>query len=290
MPTNDVLAELERLGIEPTGGPAAPVSGGSISRAFRVETRRGPAFVKLEPRGEAERLEAEAAGLDALSRSGTVAVPAVLALGVAGEDAFLVLEWLDLGRGSPDAERRLGAALAAMHRTTGPRFGWTADNYIGRTPQPNTPAEDWTAFFRDRRLAPQLERARRNGIGREAAVLGDELIANLERLLAEHRPEPSLVHGDLWGGNWGATRDGTPYLFDPAVYHADREVDIAMTRLFGGFGREFYRAYDEAWPPAPGRDRRTVLYNLYHVLNHFNLFGSGYRAEVIASLRRLAAD
>src|SRR5690606_31076241 len=116
---------------------------------------------------------------------------------------------------------------------------------------------------------------------------GRELILHLEAFPGSHDPVPSLVHGDLWGGNWGAARHGTPYLFDPAVYYGDREVDLAMTRLFGGFGDAFYRAYDAAWPPAPGRDGRVDLYNLYHLLNHFNLFGGAYRADVRACLERL---
>ena len=288
MLSREVVAALKRLRID-VRGAASPVAGGSISRACRVETSSGPIFLKLEPRGEAERLEAEANGLGALSSSGTVAVPAVLAHGVAGAEAFLALEWLELGPKSVEAERRLGTALAAMHRTTAAEFGWTGDNYIGRTPQSNTPTSSWIEFFGERRLRPQLELAARRGIGDDILARGEALVANLDALLSGHSPVPSLVHGDLWGGNWGASQRGVPYLFDPAVHYADREVDLAMTRLFGGFGDAFYRAYDEAWPPAPGRDERVELYNLYHLLNHFNLFGSGYRSAVAASVERLVS-
>lgn len=288
MLSREIIASLERFGIGALG-PASRVSGGDISRAYRVETSKGPIFVKLEPREEAARLDAEAEGLEAISRTHAVAVPAVLARGVAGAHAFLALEWLSLGAKSVAVERRLGAALAAMHATTSERFGWPSDNYIGRTPQPNAPTSSWVEFFRERRLRPQLTLAARSGIGNAIVARGETLLANLDALLADHSPVPSLVHGDLWGGNWGASTDGTPYLFDPAIHYADREVDLAMTRLFGGFGDAFYRAYDEAWPPAPGRERRVDLYNLYHLLNHFNSFGAGYRSAVAACIERVLA-
>src|SRR5690606_32560013 len=176
--------------------------------------------------------------------------------GIGGPHAFLVLEWIELGVKSEDAQRRLGAELAELHRCAGDAFGWHRDNYIGRTPQPNGPLASWPEFFRERRLGHQLVLARRNGIGREALALAGELLDRLDEFFAGHRPEPSLLHGDLWGGNWGADASGKPYLFDPATYYGDREADIAMTRLFGGFGAAFQSAYDSTWPPAPGRDRR----------------------------------
>jgi protein-ribulosamine 3-kinase len=285
---SELAAALERLGIVVADRTnARSVAGGSISRTLRLETRGGPVFVKLEPRDAEKRLEAEAAGLEAIANTGAVPVPAVLGWGTAAADAFLVLEWIELGTKTPAAERKLGDALAAMHRNADARFGWASDNFIGRTPQANLPMSAWPEFFRKRRLEPQLELGRRNGLGGEALRLAGRVVDALDDFFAGHAPVPSLVHGDLWGGNWGAARDGTPYVFDPAAYYGDREADIAMTRLFGGFGDAFYRAYDAAWPPAPGRDRRTDLYNLYHLLNHFNLFGGAYRAEVIACLERL---
>src|SRR5690606_8662381 len=232
MLSREVIASLERLGIDVVR-TSSRVSGGDISRAYRVETSKGPIFVKLETREEAARLYAEADGLDAISRTGAVAVPAVLARGVAGAHAFLALEWLSLGPKTVDAERRLGAALAAMHATTAERFGWPSDNYIGRTPQANAPTSSWIEFFRERRLRPQLALAARRGIGSAVVARGETLLASLDDLLADHAPVPGLVHGDLWSGNWGASADGTPCLFDPAIHYADREVDLAMTRLFG---------------------------------------------------------
>jgi len=287
MAADDLLSALRDHGIDVLDRPARAVSGGSISRTERFETPRGPIFVKLEPRAAADRLEAEADGLAALRRAGAIALPEVLAHGVAGADAFLVVEWIEFAQKSREAERRLGTALARLHRATGDAFGWHRDNYIGRTPQPNGRSEDWIEFFRERRLGHQLELARANGIGADVLALGRALLDRLDAFFAGHTPAPSLLHGDLWGGNWGADANGTPFVYDPAVYYGDREADLAMTRLFGGFGDAFYRAYDEAWPPAPGRERRADLYNLYHLLNHFNLFGGGYRAQVLACLKRL---
>jgi fructosamine-3-kinase len=165
------------------------------------------------------------------------------------------------------------------HRRPGPRFGWPRDNYIGATPQANAWCDDWAEFWRERRLRPQLEQARSKGfdLGKIA----------LEDLLIKHQPEPALLHGDLWSGNAGFTAEG-PVVFDPAVYYGDREADLAMTELFGGFPREFYDAYNEAWPLEAGYAQRKHLYNLYHLLNHLNLFGGGYLGQVSSTLRLLA--
>ena len=287
MPADALLSALQELGIEVLDRPGRAVAGGSISRTERLETASGPILVKREPRDAADRLDAEAEGLDALRSAGSVAIPDVLGRGIAGEHAFLVLEWIDFGAQTQEAERGLGTALAQLHRCTGDAFGWHRNNYIGRTPQPNAPMSSWPEFFRERRLGYQLALARRNGIGAKTLALAETLLGRIDDFFSGHAPEPSLLHGDLWGGNWGADSSGRPYLFDPATYYGDREADIAMTRLFGGFGPAFYRAYDEAWPPAPGRDRRTDLYNLYRLLNHFNLFGGSYAASVHACVERL---
>jgi protein-ribulosamine 3-kinase len=195
---------------------------------------------------------------------------------VAAGRAWLLLEYLDLeGRNDFAA---LGRMLAAGHRKSGPRFGWQRDNYIGATPQQNGWCDDWGQFWIERRIGPQLELAKRNGF---ALPLPDCSV--LER----HRPAPALLHGDLWSGNAGFTAEG-PVVFDPAVYYGDREADLAMTELFGGFPREFYQAYNEAWPLDEGYPRRKHVYNLYHLLNHLNLFGGGYLGQVKATLRLLS--
>jgi protein-ribulosamine 3-kinase len=202
--------------------------------------------------------------------------PEPLAHGVIGGQAYLLLEYLELEERGDFAA--LGRMLAAAHRKTGPRFGWSRDNYIGSTPQANGWCEDWAEFWRERRLRPQLELAARKGFDLgpidPAPVLGD------------HKPAAALLHGDLWSGNAGFTAEG-PVVFDPAVYYGDREADLAMTELFGGFPLEFYQGYEEVLPLDSGYQKRKHLYNLYHLLNHLNLFGGGYLAQVKATLRLL---
>ena len=226
------------------------------------------AFLKQAAAARADAFAAEADGLEALRPH--IRVPQVLDRGVKDGKAFILLERLDLRRSGD--WKALGRMLANLHRQTGPRFGWHRDNYIGLAPQINAWHDDWAAFFLECRLRPQASKA------------GVSLPAN--NLLLNHRPQPSLLHGDLWSGNAGFTTDG-PVVFDPAVYYGDREADLAMTELFGGFPRAFYDAYDEAFPLDAGYEKRKHLYNLYHLLNHLNLFGSGYLAQVEATLGRL---
>ncbi len=208
--------------------------------------------------------------------------------GQAGEQAFLVLEHLEL-RGNGDYAA-LGHSLAKVHSISGESFGWRRDNYIGRTPQLNRRSPSWSDFWREARLGPQLELARKNGCGKSLLRKGAQLAEAVPGLLSEHAPPASLLHGDLWRGNAGFLADGTPVLFDPAVYRGDREADLAMTELFGGFPQAFYSAYAEVAPPAQGYAVRKTLYNLYHVLNHANLFGGGYAAQAERMIERLLAE
>ena len=219
---------------------------------------------------------AEAEGLAALRAAG-VRVPAFRAQGVRGGEAYLEMERLAFG-GRPDWAA-LARMLAALHRHSGERFGWASDNWIGLAPQKNGWSEDWIGFYRDCRLLPQLERAR-------LLAEAQPLLKNLAAFFGGRRPAPALLHGDLWSGNVGFTAEG-PVLFDPAVYYGDREADLAMTELFGGFPGEFYSAYNQAWALDPGYETRKHLYNLYHLLNHLNLFGGGYLGQVKATLRLL---
>jgi fructosamine-3-kinase len=202
--------------------------------------------------------------------------------------AFLVLEHLDL-RGNGDYAA-LGRSLAAVHSIRGEFFGWLRDNYIGRTPQLNRCSPSWSDFWREARLGPQLSLARENGLGKSLLRKGEQLAEAIPVLLSQHAPAASLLHGDLWSGNAGFLADGTPVLFDPAVYWGDREADLAMTELFGGFPQDFYSAYAEAAPLDPGYAVRKTLYNLYHVLNHANLFGGGYAAQAERMIERLLAE
>jgi fructosamine-3-kinase len=255
-------------------GSAAPASGGCIHDCYRVRIGGQPRFLKTNAAHYADAFAAEADGLEALRRAGMRA-PAPLAHGTAAGRAYLVLEFLDLAGRADFAA--LGRMLAESHRQPAARFGWRRDNYIGATPQANGWMDDWPQFWLERRLRPQLELAKRNGFQLDLPAL---------TMLEKHAPEPALLHGDLWSGNAGFTADG-PVVFDPAVYYGDREADLAMTELFGGFPREFYDAYREVYPLPEGYERRRHAYNLYHLLNHLNLFGAGYLAQVKATLRLL---
>lgn len=233
---------------------------------------------------------AEAAGLAELARAGALRVPRVIASGQTDGCAFLALEWIEAAAVDARCELRLGEGLAALHAVTAQYFGFGEDNFIGRTLQPNGWLTGWTEFFCERRLGPQLALAAQRGLGALLTQPGERLLAAVPRLLDGHRPAASLLHGDLWGGNWLAGPAGEPVVFDPAVYYGDREADLAMTRLFGGFGADFYRAYSAAAPLPPGGELRAELYNLYHVLNHANMFGGGYARQARAMIDRLLAE
>ncbi|HUF20950.1 MAG TPA: fructosamine kinase family protein [Burkholderiales bacterium] len=280
---------LEVHGFRLADGPAPrSVSGGDISAAWRLETDQGPLFLKTGPLEFLDLFEAEAAGLQELAAADAVRVPGVAAQGSSGNGAWLALEWLDLERAAnqPRTQRLLGRQLALLHRRARESFGWHRDNTIGTTPQQNDPDLDWVRFFRQRRLLVQLQLAESNGFGGELLEEGAKLARSLARLFDDYEPSPSLLHGDLWGGNVGSV-DGQPVMFDPAVYYGDRESDLAMTRLFGGFGGEFYRAYEREWPLHRGSSRRVALYQLYHVLNHLNMFGRSYLGRALGLMREL---
>jgi len=263
-----------------------PVGGGCINRTELLEGAGQRYFVKLNDASRLEMFEAESAGLQEIASSGSIRVPKPVVSGSADGQSFLVLEFLDLGRSHRASDVALGRNLANLHRHTASRFGWRRNNTIGATPQINTETQDWVVFFREHRLRFQLDLVARRG-ARRLHEQGEALLEVLPRYFADYHPTPSLLHGDLWGGNHGALRDGTPVVFDPAVYYGDREADIAMTELFGGFGQEFYSAYNAAWPLDPGFAIRKHLYNLYHVLNHYNLFGGGYADQASGLIARL---
>lgn len=252
-----------------------PVGGGDISAAWRLTSPEGDVFVKTGPPSAGDMFAAEAEGLVELSKAGAVRVPEVIATGHGGALVFLALEWLNFEAPSTATERQFGEQLARMHHASNQRYGWHRDNTIGLTLQQNAWNDDWLGFFRERRLGYQLRLAAENGFARDLQDRGARLIRRLPIYFEAEAPVPSLLHGDLWGGNW-ACSEGVPVIFDPAVYYGDRETDIAMTRLFGGFGRAFYEAYESSWPLQTGHTERAKLYQLYHVLNHLNLFGSAY--------------
>lgn len=282
------IAALSGAACAPT--PAERVSGGSINTCYRWPSARGAMFVKVGPLATQAAFAAEAAGLAALAAARALRVPRVLARGHTDAAAFLALEWIEAAPASLASEQRLGEGLAALHAVTAQRFGWERDNTLGRTPQLNGWTDGWAEFFRERRLRPQLELAAHNGFGAMLTAHGERLLESLPALLRDHAPAASLLHGDLWGGNWLTARSGEPVIFDPAVYYGDREADLGMTRLFGGFGAAFYQAYEALAPPAPGAAVRGELYNLYHVLNHANLFGGGYARQARTIIGRLLAE
>jgi protein-ribulosamine 3-kinase len=269
--------------------PAAAVHGGCISRCWRWETATGPVFVKQAGPDGLGMLEAERRGLEELRAAMALRAPAPLALGCFEGGVFLALEWIDLASATAAVEERLGEQLAALHRHRADRFGFDAGNFIGATPQPNGWCEDWVVFLRESRLGFQLDLAAAGGHGGRLQERGRRLLELLDVFFATYRPAPSLLHGDLWGGNWGADRSGAPVLYDPAVYYGDREADIAMTKLFGGFGPRFYSAYVASCPLDQAAGTRRDLYNLYHVLNHLNLFGGSYLAQAESMIDRLLA-
>ncbi len=236
-------------------------------------------FVKSLPATEAARLIAERDGLAALAAAAVLRTPTFLAFDTTATEARLTLEHLELRPLDAAAGARLGTALAQLHRVTGEDYGWLTDNFIGATPQLNTPHASWPHFFGERRLRPQLALAAKNGMDAVLLKKGEAVIERIGGLFISYRPQPSLLHGDLWSGNAGQLPDGTPVVFDPAVYYGDREIDLAMSELFGGFPTSFYAAYRAAWPLDSGYEARKLLYNLYHILNHYNLFGGAYLGQ-----------
>ena len=257
---------------------AQPLSGGCINQAYRLDGTDGSHyFVKLNGAHKSSMFSAEHAGLEAIAATRTIRVPQPITHGTANEHAFLVLEYFDLN--SNGNTRQLGEQLAALHRTQAKQFGFHRDNTLGETTQPNGWSSDWISFWRERRLGFQLDLAARNGYGGKLQALGRRLMERLPEFFDDYQPQPSLLHGDLWGGNHAFLADGAPVIFDPAPYYGDREADLAMTELFGGYGQDFYAAYRAAWPLDAGYATRKNLYNLYHILNHANLFGGGYARQ-----------
>jgi len=265
-----------------------PVAGGCINHCalLTVSGSGRKVFAKTNSADKLQMFEAEGISLMALAATQTLRVPEVIRFGIVGDYSFLVLEHLPLVRGTPEQFRALGEKLATLHRSASEdgRFGFTVDNFIGATPQANPWHDRWADFFAEDRIVPQLELAARGG---RTFAHGDQLVARIPDLLAGHEPQASLLHGDLWGGNIGFTPGGTPVIFDPASYYGDRETDLAFTEFFGGFGPEFYASYRHSYPLADGYETRRDLYNLYHVLNHYNLFGHSYGEQAEAMIRRL---
>ncbi len=274
----------EATGIALDPDSRASQGGGCINAAWLVDGRENgggtcPYFVKANRADKLAMFEVESAALAEIAATGTIRVPRPFWHGAVSETAFLVLEGITLRtQAGREAEYERGRQLAEMHRCLEPegRYGWHRENVIGETPQPNDWQDSWVGFYARNRLGFQFRLAEKRGRNFRGAV---ELIERLPDFFGDYRPASSLLHGDLWGGNAAFDEEGNPVLFDPATYYGDRETDLAFTELFGGFGAEFYRGYESAWPLDSGFGVRKRLYNLYHVLNHDHLFGGGYGTQ-----------
>jgi fructosamine-3-kinase len=277
----------QQLGVSCTYSKHQAVAGGDINRAFLLVCGERRFFVKLNTVENAGMFAAEAAGLAALAASSALRVPRPVCQGTYLDHAYLAMEHLQLHNSGNQHDA--GAALAELHRLSEQRFGWSQDNTIGTTTQHNEWRDDWASFWSELRLGYQFDLAERAGYARELHS-GRELQSRVGELLRGHKPIPSLLHGDLWRGNFAFDESGRPAIFDPAVYFGDRETDLAMTELFGGFDEAFYAAYRARWPLTDGYPVRKSLYNLYHVLNHLNLFGGGYLRQARAIIDRLLAE
>ncbi len=266
------------------------VSGGCINSAFIIESDSQSFFIKLNQSGLLSMFEAEFAGLEEISKSETVKVPQPIVCGISADKAFIVLEKISIGSGNANSDVTLGQQLAALHQINQPYYGWQQNNTIGSTEQINNSSDDWIRFWREHRLGFQLSLAEKNGYGGGLIRSGERLSESLDCFFSNYTLHPSLLHGDLWSGNASTTKSGEPIIYDPACYYGDREADIAMTELFGGFGSNFYAAYNESYPLDSDYTIRKTLYNLYHILNHLNLFGAGYLHQAENMINSLLAE
>lgn len=283
---NPVLAQaLRQIGDFSTPATVRPVAGGDINEAFFVETENHRYFIKMNRTADRDFFAYEAAGLEILRATETVAVPEVYDYGMIDNTAVLVLEWIE-GRKSATTETELGHALAHMHQHYGEAFGLDYDNYIGTMMQPNGQSETWLPFFRDKRLGWQASVAEEKGllnVKRRKRI--DCLFSRLGQWLPE-KIRPSTLHGDLWGGNWLVGPGGHPYLMDPAVFYGHFEFELAFTELFGGYSSQFYEAYRQVQTIPSDYEERRPLYQLFYLLVHLNSFGEAYGPSVDRILKR----
>lgn len=278
----DVAEAVEsHLGTSITG--QRQVGGGCIANATRVATASGAYFLKWSRDEVAQTFGPEAEGLRALREAATDLVipePILILEPTADRPGLLLMEWIESGTRTPSFWEEFGRQMATLHRHAADRYGFGSDNYIGRLPQQNEWAESWPEFFLFRRIDPQVRMAKDRGLWRTTWDRHlQTLRQQIERLLPA-APEASILHGDLWGGNFLVSDSGKAAIIDPATYHGHREADLAMTQLFGGFDAAFYAAYQESWPLESEFEQRFDIYNLYHLINHLNHFGRGYAGSV----------
>lgn len=265
---------------------AQAVSGGSINEVFRLQTEAGNYVLKVNDAGKFPNMFAlEAEGLAAIRKTKTIAVPYVIGIGNAANQSFLLLEYIETGRKTTASMQQLGLQLAQMHQNSASNFGFEKDNYMGSLPQSNRKHDTWKSFFVEERLKLMVK------LAFDASFIDPKLVSDFEKLYQKlgeffEEEKPALIHGDLWSGNYLIGSNGKPYLIDPAVSYGFREFDLAMTQLFGGFSAAFYQAYEEEFPLQKGWQQRVDLWNLYPLLLHLNLFGTGYLGKVKVALNR----
>ncbi|OQK18724.1 hypothetical protein AU255_09290 [Methyloprofundus sedimenti] len=269
---------------------ANAIHGGDINQVFHLQGAEQSYFVKLNRADLLAMFEMEALGLQELAQTKTLRIPEAIAYGISGLFAFLVLEYVELKSALQSTQQQLGSKLAELHEIKRDYFGWHHDNFIGSNQQKNTRDNNWVNFWQEQRLTAQLKLAADNGYTGKIQSQGEKLCQLIPVFFSDYQPQASLLHGDLWSGNAAADLAGQAIIYDPACYYGDREADIAMTELFGGFSANFYAAYSEHWPLDSGYKTRKNLYNLYHILNHLNLFGNGYLRQVEVMMQQLISE
>lgn len=288
---DDIVQQIERVtGQVLKNYQLSSVSGGGINDAYKLQSDQQCYFIKLNRPQLSAMFEAESLGLEEMRTLNCLRIPEVICHGHTAQHSYLVLEHIELQSLRGKASQRLGSELAQLHLHIQPFYGWHINNTIGSTAQHNNRTHDWLDFWQHHRLGQQLKFASKNGAGSQLQDKGQLLLEVLHLFFESYTPKPALLHGDLWSGNVGADPQGNPVIFDPACYYGDRETDIAMTELFGGFDADFMMAYQADYPLDPGYKTRKTLYNLYHILNHFNLFGRGYLGQAETMIQQLLVE
>ncbi len=280
---------MKNLAINEKIVSASTISGGDINAAWFLQGEHGRYFLKLNAAQYVTMFACEYRALLTMSKSLTLACPQALFYGTFADRSYLLLEFIEFCNSDCDAE--LGVCLADFHSLTHPEYGWQENNFIGTTAQINTRMTNWCDFWLQCRLHPQWQLAAKQGYSTHLKHFETPLFTRVETLLRDHHPKASLLHGDLWSGNKACYLNKAgkrqPVIFDPACYYGDRETDLALSRLFGGFSTSFYEAYERVWPLTEGHQQRCTVYQLYHMLNHLNLFGEGYLASCQNMIARI---
>lgn len=282
------IAAVSNLPLQEQNLDLLPV-GGRIAK-HKVRGSDGHYFIKIGSLSDSPLLISEKIGLETLAVAGVIKVPKVIFVGETSTCSFLICEYFDLKKDNLFSGEILGKQLALLHQNSNEFFGFSEDNWIGLSPQKNHWHENWISFFKKYRLQPQLAWTFERGYRSRLEEKAERLMEALPLFFDEYKPQPSLLHGDLWSGNWGTINNSTPVVFDPAIYYGDREADLAMTKLFGGFPQVFYDAYNYQWALDYGFKVRQNLYNLYHLLNHLTLFGEAYLSQTIDVFEQLLSE